>query len=153
MTKQKKIKKLRTKKNAKPIILRLPVVWKTQRERQVELSSRLQELQSISVKKKIPIAIGTMGKAVYFCSPLSGEKKGRNITKLFLVIVSSENTRKNGLNSNLLFKKTVEKRLLLKFNTHYFHLQAEFHLYALLPHPFCRRAKVKALTIRQMQIA
>jgi len=34
-------------------------VCKTQHERPVELSSRLQELHSTSVKKKIPIAIGT----------------------------------------------------------------------------------------------
>jgi len=54
----------------------------------------------MSVKKKIQKAIGTMGKAAYFCSPLSGEKKGRKITKLFLVFVSSENTRKNGVNKN-----------------------------------------------------
>jgi len=82
------------------------VVCKTQHERPVEISSRLQDLQSTSVKKKISIAIGTMGKAYIFAVRI-GEKREEENNK---TIFSNSKFRKHGKKrgkQNLSFNKTV----------------------------------------------
>jgi len=56
----------------------------------------LQELQSISVKKKILIAIGTMGKASVLMFRFKQKREKRNRSKQFSGIGSSENTKKTG---------------------------------------------------------